>query len=78
MFFMFSSVTASFGRPLRSSSSMLISPRLNLANHFSTVDFAGAESVYQAKPYLASIVYFFAKKQWFINKRNSFLSIFSQ
>jgi hypothetical protein len=25
--------------------SMLISPRLNLANHFSTVDFAGAESI---------------------------------
>jgi hypothetical protein len=31
--------------PVRTSFSMLISPRLNLANHFSTVDFPGAESV---------------------------------
>jgi hypothetical protein len=43
-FLVFSLVAAFFGRPLRASSSVLISLRLNLANHFSTVDFAGAES----------------------------------
>lgn len=45
LLFMFSSLTASWDRPLRTSSSVLISSRLTLANlnkpHFSTVDFPG-------------------------------------
>jgi hypothetical protein len=45
-FLMFSSKTAFFGRPLRASPSMHISPRFNLANHFSTADFAGPNNVY--------------------------------
>jgi hypothetical protein len=73
---MFSSETASFGRPLRASPSMHISPSFNLANHFSTAVLLvqGLFNVYQAKP----TDFFFAKKQCFINARNSFLSIFSQ
>lgn len=43
-FLLFSSVTAYLGRPLRVLSSMLISPRLNLLNHSSTVDISGEES----------------------------------
>jgi hypothetical protein len=83
---MFLWVTASFGRQMRASSSMLISPRLNLANHFSTVDFAGAESecreccwrennFYQGKRWLQQ--YFFRQKAMlhFINTQN--FSIFS-
>jgi hypothetical protein len=59
---MFSSATAFFERPLRALSSILISPRLNLAKHFSTVDFVvqSPNNVYQAKPWLQQ--YFFSPK----------------
>ena len=71
---MFSLVTASLGRPLGASSSVLISPYLNFANHFSTVDFPGSEYCLSSQA-LASTVFFFVKKQCFIHTPNFFLSI---
>jgi hypothetical protein len=73
----YSSETASFRRLLCASPSIHISPSFNLANHFATVDFAGAEyKQCLASQALASTVFFLAKKQCFTNPRNSFYPSF--
>jgi hypothetical protein len=54
------------------------SPLLNSANYFSTVDFTGAEfQIMFIKPSLGfNSIFFFTKKQYYINTRIFFLSIF--